>query len=212
MERVRRRDPVAAAAYGRLVVALLLSIALHVFVATRPPQTGSHTFGPVLRPVIHAKLELPAPRAVDQSPSLSLAANDTVQDRGIAAPVPAVAEPPAHETAIPVAAEPGFALPDLVYYLAGELDVYPVPVSPISIAAFDSARAPGPPGRVRLWVSIDETGWPATVEVQDANPAGLLDEAAIAALRMQRFSPARKDGRPVRSRVLIELELAARMD
>ncbi|MEX0960582.1 MAG: energy transducer TonB [Burkholderiales bacterium] len=212
MERVRRRDPVAAAAYGRLVVALLLSVALHVLVAARPPQTGSHTFGPVLRPVIHARLELPAPRAVERPLSLTLAAVDNVRDRGIAAPVPAVAEPQAYESAIPVAAEPGFALPDLVYYPASELDVYPVPVSPITISALDSARAAGTSGRIRLWVSIDETGWPAAVEVQDAHPAGLSDAAAIAALRMQRFSPASKDGRPVRSRVLIELQLSTPSD
>lgn len=198
----------AAAAYGRLVVALLLSVALHVFVAARPPQTGSHTFGPVPGPAILARLELPAPRALDQPSSLSPAAGDSVRDLRIAAPVPAVAEPQAHESAIPVVEEPGFALPDLVYYLASELDVYPVPVSPIMIPELDSARAVGTSGRVRLWVSIDETGWPAAVEVQDANPAGQFDEAAIAALRTQRYSPARKDGRPVRSRVLIELEVS----
>jgi periplasmic protein TonB len=206
VERVRRRDPVAATAYGRLGVALMLSVAFHVFLVARPPAIGMRSLGPVQSPVIRARLEQPPPRTGQPVPSRPLAADDATREGGVAIPIPAEAAQPA--VAVPSAAESSFALPDLVYHPAGDLDVYPVPVSPILVAYPDSVRVAGAQGKVSLWVSIDETGWPAEVAIHDSDPAAVFDEAAMTALRGARFSPARKDGRPVRSRVLIELQVS----
>jgi periplasmic protein TonB len=206
VERVRQRDPVAATAYGRLGVALMLSVAFHVFLVTRPPAIGMRSLGPVQSPVIRARLEQPPPRTGQPLPSHASAADDAAREAGIAVPIPAEAVTAQPAVAEPSAAETSFALPDLVYHPAADLDVYPVPVSPILLAYPDSVRVAGVQGKVSLWVSIDETGWPAEVAIHDADPSVVFDEAALTALRGARFSPARKDGRPVRSRVLIELE------
>jgi protein TonB len=89
---------------------------------------------------------------------------------------------------------------DPVYYAARELDVYPVPLEPLRAQATSETR-----GWVRVLAMVDETGSVTRAEVFDSDPPAILDEAALAAVRSARFSPARKEGRAVRSRVLIEL-------
>jgi protein TonB len=123
----------------------------------------------------------------------------------VLAPVPAIdrfedgsdSPPAAIVTAAPSAA---IAVPvDPVYYAAKELDVYPMPLS-----ALTPPQAPEP-GRVQLLTMIDETGAVTAAEVFDAEPTGRFDSDAVAIVSAVRFSPARKDGLAVRSRVLIEL-------
>lgn len=209
MERVRRRDPVAAAAYGRLGIALMLSAAFHVFLVAQPPRIGVRSLGPVPAPMIRARLEQP-PRDTEEPPlTHRIAPADAAGVRAGDVAVSSVPVAEALDAAAPPAKESSFTLPDLVFYPVNELDVYPVPVSPISVSSADTLLESGtPPARVSLWVSIDETGWPAEVAIHDADPEAVFDEAATTALRGARFSPARKDGRPVRSRVLIELKFA----
>ncbi|HUF19600.1 MAG TPA: energy transducer TonB [Burkholderiales bacterium] len=207
MERIRRRDPVAAAAYGRLGIALMLSAAFHVFLVAQPPGIGVRSLGPVPAPLIRARLEQP-PRDNEKPPlTHRIAPADAAGVRAGDVAVSSVPVSEASDAAALPAAEQSFTLPDLVYYPVSDLDVYPVPVSPISVSSADAVREAGiPPARVSLWVSIDETGWPAEVAIHDSDPEAVFDDAAMTALRGARFSPARKDGRPVRSRVLIELE------
>ncbi len=88
--------------------------------------------------------------------------------------------------------------PDSRFYLARELDQYPAPLSGLS---------PGGPaaGSVRLWVSIDRAGRVVDAAVIDAEPPGVMEQVARERVLTTRFSPARRDGHPVNSRVLLEL-------
>lgn len=86
---------------------------------------------------------------------------------------------------------------DLRFYLARELDQYP---SPLSALYLDN-------GRVRLWVSIDQTGRVVDAAVIDADPPGEFETLAQERVLATRFVPAWRDGRPVKSRVLLVLGL-----
>ncbi len=88
--------------------------------------------------------------------------------------------------------------PDLRFYLARELDQYPSPLS----ALLDSGRGAG---SARLWVSIDQTGRVVEAAVIDADPPGEFERLARERVLATLFVPARRDGRPVKSRVLLVL-------
>jgi protein TonB len=92
-------------------------------------------------------------------------------------------------------------LPDLNYYPARDLDDYPRPLAPLRIDRPGHAGA----GEVRLELLIDERG--VVRDVAFAGPArpGAEEEKLRAALAATPFAPARKDGRPVRSRILLRL-------
>ena len=61
-------------------------------------------------------------------------------------------------------------------------------------------------GSVTLLVLIDEAGRVVGTSVMDATPDGVFEQAAQQALVNAAFYPAQKDGRMVRSRVLIKIE------
>lgn len=96
-------------------------------------------------------------------------------------------------------------VPDLTWYPTPELDLFPharrapQPVYPFEAGA-GSVR-----GEVTLLLRIDENGGLHEVSVIDAQPAGVFEAAAVAAFDGVRFEPARKDGRVVRSRVLVRV-------
>lgn len=56
-----------------------------------------------------------------------------------------------------------------------------------------------------LTLLIDEAGSVNEVSVVEAEPAGNLEGAVRRAFASARFSPARKDGRAVKSRVMISV-------
>lgn len=96
---------------------------------------------------------------------------------------------------------------DTTWYSAREVDVYPRAAVPVRLtppeAATDRVE------RILLWLRIDESG--AVVEVgagESGIPAVWL-EAARKSLLLIRFEPARKDERPVRSRLLLSVSFAA---
>lgn len=95
--------------------------------------------------------------------------------------------------------EPDPVLPDLNYYPARDLDDYPRPLAPLRVDRPAHASA----GEVRLELLIDERG--VVRDVVFAGPArpGAEEEELRAALAATPFAPARKDGRPVRSRILL---------
>lgn len=94
--------------------------------------------------------------------------------------------------------------PDPRYYPARDLDSYPWPLAPLE---FDR-RAESGGGEVRLELLIDEKGVVREVVfVQPARP-GPGEEGLRAALAATHFMPGRKDGRAVKSRVTLRLDLA----
>lgn len=94
---------------------------------------------------------------------------------------------------------------DSSYYAARDLDRYPRPLAPFRInrAAGDGA------GEVRLEILIDERG--IVQEMIFAGPAApaRVEEELRAALAATRFQPAEKDGRAVRSRIVLSISFAA---
>ena len=58
---------------------------------------------------------------------------------------------------------------------------------------------------MRLNIYISEDGAIDRVEVVEAAPPGIFEEAALTATNALRFSPATKWGRPVKSRKTIEV-------
>jgi len=118
------------------------------------------------------------------------------------APAPAPASP-GDSAPVPVAAITSSV--DLNYYSARDLDVQPRAlrkIEPDYPAEADRQRLSG---KLRLQLKLEADGRVSDVEVVGANPPDVFNESAIKAFRDARFSPAQKNGRPVRARMLIEL-------
>ncbi len=92
------------------------------------------------------------------------------------------------------------------FYLARELDQYPSPLTALDPGAGTHGSATG---SVRLWVSIDQAGQVVDAAVIDADPPGVREQSARELVLATRFLPARRDGRPVKSRVLLVLRHGA---
>jgi len=92
---------------------------------------------------------------------------------------------------------------DAAWYSTNELDVLPNAVGalrPTRPSVVDD-RA----GMAVLLVHIDEAGQVEEVSVVTAEPAAEFGEAAVAAVQNAQFTPAQRNGRPVRSRVLMKV-------
>ncbi len=181
----------------RLMIAVGLSLLAHYWVAS--VWRGGVLQATVSPTAIAARLAVPAAPAevlwwraasvtgvVPASPTAATPA-ETGQSQ-LARPVPQLAQ------SVVTTAQPG---PDMRIYLARELDHYPVPVAAWALN--------GESGSVRLWVSIDQIGQVTDVAVIAAEPPSAFDAVARERLLGMRFSPAYKDDRPVKSRVLLVL-------
>lgn len=95
--------------------------------------------------------------------------------------------------------------PDPHYYAARDLDGYPRPLTAL--------RIDGPPGaggsEVRLELLIDERGIVREVSFAGVIRPGGAEEELRAMLAATRFLPAVKDGRAVRSRILLSLKMGS---
>lgn len=94
---------------------------------------------------------------------------------------------------------------DLTYYSARELDVQPRALREIIPAYPALADRRRLSGKVRLQLELEADGRVRDVSVVSANPPELFEDSAVTAFRDARFAPAKKNGRPVRARVLIEV-------
>jgi periplasmic protein TonB len=110
--------------------------------------------------------------------------------------------PPANRTL------PLFQIPVIVdpnYYSAKEVDIRPRALAPIAPVFPEPARMRGISGTVILKLLLDEYGHVEQADVVEAKPPGYFEQSAMEAFRYGKFSPAYKDGRPVRSLVLIRV-------
>lgn len=99
---------------------------------------------------------------------------------------------------------------DPTYYPARELDVYPALLAPLAIRYPERALAENRAGRALVMLLIDAAGKVDDVAIVEADPPGYFEEAARKTLETAAFSPARKNGVPVRSRVLIHIRFDPR--
>ena len=110
---------------------------------------------------------------------------------------------PPPDSALPSVEMP--LLADPTWYPANQLDVYPRALEPVQSAYPAQARDDGVGGEVTLLLSVDERGTVQDASVAHASPGGYFEAAALSAFQSARFAPARKDGRSVRSRILVRV-------
>jgi periplasmic protein TonB len=114
--------------------------------------------------------------------------------------------PNAAEIAQPAGASAALPLQqDMRVYAALELDSLPGPAGPIDISWL---RDGAPIDRYRVELTIDEHGIVQKLAVLDSTPSP-VERQLRAAFEAARFFPARKDGRAVRSRVVLQVGASA---
>lgn len=199
--------------------AVALSAAFHIFLIygfSLPADSGPGT----RVTVIHAQLRPPQPSASPQrakTPERN-GAPDSYRPAPVVLSPPAasaVAEPAPKPATVPGATEPAASggdeassptIPDPVHYPAKDLDIYPQALTRITPVYPQAARDAQVAGSVTLLVLIDEAGRVVGTSVLDAAPDGVFEQAAQQSLANAAFYPAQKDGRTVRSRILIKVE------
>ena len=204
----------------RLLLALALSTALHLSliygVAVGPDALQA-------RPTLVARLMFAEP-ARDGSRSLPNARD--APSRPQTAPVTASDDAPLEQSPVP---EPGDSsaavalageapsrpeettlpradvplLSDPAWYTSKDLDVFPRALTPLDLAY--PATASGEAGEVSVLAMIDEWGSVIDVTVVKAEPAGQFEEPGLRAVKAARFSPAQREGRAVRSQIVVKL-------
>jgi len=148
---------------------------------------------------IGAREPRPAPTAISEPAATASAEPSTV-------PSPTIAPVDPHP-AVSAGSDATIAnIPDPVHYPAKDLDIYPRASKRITPVYPEMARDSKLAGFVTLLVLIDEAGRVVDTSVMDATPEGVFEQAAQQALANAAFYPAQKDGRMVRSRVLIKVE------
>ncbi len=213
-------------ARSRLLLAIVVSAALHLLliygIAVRAPAPLTAPIAARLQPEAAPLGGLPT--LADSRASLepiSVATTHPIPLAGglpptQAIPRPTPAPPPAAQLRRPVlfptpppdAALPSVTMPllaDPTWYSAQQLDVYPRALGAVQPAYPGQAANAGIGGEVTLLLMVDEAGSVEEVAVAQAVPQGYFEAAAIAAFRTARFAPAQKDGRSVRSRILVRV-------
>lgn len=214
MRRIRQvPQGVSQAAFARLSIAVVLSATLHVYLiyglALKPSDGPSGRVS-----IIDARL-LPEP-AVMMGATMAASATKRsripparLQDPSLREPIEtpvlaAQASPARDRSPEPEVSTAG--LPDPVHYAARELDVYPQPLNRIEPVYPQTALAGATGGSVTLLLLIDESGRVTDASVVDASPQDVFEESALRALAATAYSPAQRDGRAVRSRILVKVD------
>jgi protein TonB len=196
---------------GSLIFHFALIFGLQIRI--QPPQAVS-------RPVLQVSLK-PSPEALSVTPS---EAPPLVEPEATEAPPPSQAaqetdeptpqaEPLASAPVNSLASEQTPGLPainiplveDPTYYPALEVDVHPAAQHDIIPLYPDQAADDKITGSVILLLNLDEGGLVQEISVEESDPPGHFDQAALEAFRHARFSPAQKQGRIVKSRMRIKV-------
>ncbi|HXK16595.1 MAG TPA: TonB family protein [Polyangiaceae bacterium] len=142
----------------------------------------------------------PSPAAPNDLPDFGVALSGGVDGTGIALPVGGSARSGAH------AAQPTKAAPKRLLAAAATAGLDPCedppakpkPRSVPQPAGTEAARAAGIEGKVRVQLTVDESGRVVDVKLLQGLGYG-LDEAALAAARQAEFEPAVRCGKPTRA-------------
>lgn len=201
-----RRDPL----HRRFALAACASLLVHLWLAWELPA-GRAPGGS--RP-LEVRLQPAAATSVLQTIAAKTDAPDALHEPDVAAPPVAPAgtrahERPAREEGDPRQTTEGVVPPrpvDVTYYSARQLDHYPALLAPLAIRYPERAFAEGRAGRALVMVTMDAAGRVADASVVEAEPAGFFEDAAREALKAAAFSPGRRNGLPVGSRLLIRIE------
>lgn len=113
----------------------------------------------------------------------------------------------AQPEAVPPPAPAPARQPSPTRYLgSSQVDERATPMQMAALVYPEKAYVNRIPGTVRLRLYISDEGRVDKADVLAASPRGHFEQAALDAVRATRFRPARKDGRPVPSQKLIEVE------
>jgi TonB family protein len=94
---------------------------------------------------------------------------------------------------------------DGVFFQPWELDQRAEPKAPIVFSFPDTSPDASPVGILRVELRIDEQGNVLTVDMLEAKPEKVFDQAAIQALSGAVFIPAMRHGKPVKCLKIIEV-------
>lgn len=174
----------------RLTVALACSLALHALLLAMLQVGGNLAQqGNVKEPLqvyLQADTAIPSPPAVDAGQEQRDASRPDGRSRNNA------------------------LLPEIAtkerYLLPSEVDIRAQPVKMPALIYPEKAQRMKIGGLVRLRVYIGKNGKIDAVDVVAANPPGVFEGAALQALLSTSFTPARKNGRAVKSQKLIEIK------
>ncbi len=199
-------DRFALALVASLAVHLVLILGVQIKVAQQPGRVPSAMEVRIERQageVSSVELSTGEPVAVQLTHESETA--EPVRDQKEVQP-PAMPASPAVEQVNPLL--PALEVPlleDPTWYPAKQLDVHPTALHPIKPGYPDKGAEQGVEGNVVLLLLIDEGGVVKEATVMEANPEGVFEESALAAFLNARFAPAQKNGRAVKSRVLIRV-------
>lgn len=218
--------PDSRTSWQRFGVALLLSAALHAWlVVALPVKPSRHAGRPgrALEARLVARQEPAAakPTAVAGRKEAVAPARDAVApppEPPKAAPEPPPEPLPQAESRVdppPVEGPPGIEVPqveDPEFYPARMLDRFPKPVAEVELRYPQLANNEDLNGTVTLLLLIDELGMVVKASVVEADPPGYFEDAAIEAFRSVLFTPAQRDGKVVKSRLVVQVSFDAKTD
>ncbi|HET9405069.1 MAG TPA: hypothetical protein VFO57_10855 [Burkholderiales bacterium] len=98
-------------------------------------------------------------------------------------------------------------VPDPTVYTARDLDSYPRPVAPLDFGRPAERAAGLPIAEIRLELLIDERGIVGDIAFAEPRLSSQLETQLRTAVASTRFVPARRNGRAVKSRVLLSVNL-----
>mgnify|MGYP006280549545 FL=1 len=209
-----RFDPAATRAWMRLIKAFALSAVVHAMVMVALPvnPTGGE---PQVVTTITARLMPSVEDPVVEQPLPESAKVRETAPAPVIEPRKPVESKPEPKSELPVAKDvpsaptSGIEVPfirDPTYYPAKQLDVYPQPLTAIKLDYPESAASARVDGRVVVLLLIDEFGIVNDASIVEAQPEGYFEDAALAVFRAARFTPGQKQGRAVKSRVLLQVK------
>jgi protein TonB len=206
--------------YSRLLIAVAFSTVLHwslIYAIAPRPGAQARPIAPLaarlVPEVVRAAPINSGKRIAPAAPqALATALRPPITVPALPPEVPLVAAAAANG-AEPVERREDSALPkadlpfpvDLQWYEARDLDRYPRALSSFDPPYPASAQSDAVRGAVTLLLAIDESGSVHDIIVVSAEPAGYFEAAALASARGAQFAPAEKDGRPVRSKIIVKL-------
>lgn len=212
-------SPRLSPAQARFALALAASALIHIWLAAGTAFEAPARLAPRIASALTARLE-PAAASSDLAVRRDAELSPVTQMDSQLSPAPRPAPPPGPSAraaarhamgASPDAAgtrvtafEPPHVV-DPTYYSARELDAYPTPISLLKFEYPVRAARENLGGRVLVMLLLDATGTVDNVSVVTAEPPGYFEDAVRTVIAAARFLPARKDGRAVKSRVLIHV-------
>ncbi len=161
-----------------------------------------------IKPLVHRPPARSEPEHRPAPPETRVAEPD-------ATPAAAAEMPQARSEPSIVEGPPGLELPqieDPEFYPARMLDQYPKPVAEVELRYPPRAGTEEMSGTVTLLLLIDELGIVVDASVVEADPPGYFEDAAIAAFKSVLFTAGQRDGKTVKSRLVVQVSFDAKTE